>query len=81
MPSDSRRGGAAPRGVTILTNPEDSVLAVVVPAVLRTEAELETPEEAAAAALAAEAEPAPEPAEEGAEEPAPPAAEDGGGEG
>jgi large subunit ribosomal protein L25 len=71
----------APRGVTILTNPEDSVLAVVVPAVLRTEAELETPEEAAAAALAAEAEPAPEPAEEGAEEPAPPAAEEGGGEG
>jgi large subunit ribosomal protein L25 len=71
----------APRGVTILTNPEDSVLAVVVPAVLRTEAELETPEEAAAAALAAEAEPAPEPAEEGAQEPAPPAAEEGGGEG
>jgi large subunit ribosomal protein L25 len=71
----------APRGVTILTNPEDSVLAVVVPAVLRTEAELETPEEAAAAALAAEAEPAPEPAEEGAEEPAAPAAEEGGGEG
>lgn len=71
----------APRGVTILTNPDDSVLAVVVPAVLRTEAELETPEEAAAAALAAEAEPAPEPAEEGAEEAAPPAAEEGGGEG
>jgi large subunit ribosomal protein L25 len=41
-----------PRGVTILSNPEDSVLAVVVPAVLRTEAELETPEEAAAAAAA-----------------------------
>ena len=71
----------APRGVTILTNPEDSVLAVVVPAVLRTEAELETPEEAAAAALAAEAEPAPEPDEEGAQEPAPPAAAEGGGEG
>lgn len=71
----------APRGVTILTNPDDSVLAVVVPAVLRTEAELETPEEAAAAALAAEAEPAPEPAEEGAQEPAPPPAEEGGGEG
>jgi large subunit ribosomal protein L25 len=71
----------APRGVTILTNSDDSVLAVVVPAVLRTEAELETPEEAAAAALAAEAEPAPEPAEEGAEEPAPPASEEGGGEG
>lgn len=72
----------APRGVTILTNSDDSVLAVVVPAVLRTEAELETPEEAAAAALAAEAEPAPEPAEEGAaEEPRPPASEEGGGEG
>jgi large subunit ribosomal protein L25 len=71
----------APRGVTILTNLEDSVLAVVVPAVLRTEAELETPEEAAAAALAAEAEPAPEPAEEGEQEPAQPAAEEGGGEG
>ena len=71
----------APRGVTILTNTEDSVLAVVVPAVLRTEAELETPEEAAAAALAAEAEPVPEPTEEGAQEPAPPAAEEGGGEG
>ena len=71
----------APRGVTILTNPEDSVLAVVVPAVLRTEAELETPEEAAAAALAVEAEPAPEPVEEGAQEPAQPAAEEGGGEG
>jgi large subunit ribosomal protein L25 len=71
----------APRGVTILTNPDDSVLAVVVPAVLRTEAELETPEEAAAAALAAEAEPAPEPVAEGEEEPAPAAAEEGGGEG
>lgn len=76
----------APRGVTILTNPDESVLAVVVPAVLRTEAELETPEEAAAAAAAAaaapEAEPSAEPAEEGAPEPAqPPPAEEAGGEG
>jgi large subunit ribosomal protein L25 len=39
-----------PKGVTILTNPEDSVLAVVVPAVLKTEAELLTPEEEALAA-------------------------------
>jgi large subunit ribosomal protein L25 len=42
----------APDGVTILSNAEDSMLAVVVPAVLRTEAELETPEEVAAAAAA-----------------------------
>ena len=30
----------APKGVTILTNPEETVLAVIVPAVLRTEADL-----------------------------------------
>ena len=72
-----------PAGVTILTDPAESVLAVVVPAVLKTEAELETPEEAAAAALAAAEAAEAEPAEE--EEVAPaeeaPAVEEGGGEG
>ena len=73
---------APPEGVTILTNEDESVLAVVVPAVLRTEAELETPEEAAAAAVAAAQAPeAAPPAEEPAtEEPSAPV-EDGGGEG
>jgi large subunit ribosomal protein L25 len=66
-----------PPGVTILTNPEESVLAVVVPALLRTEAELETPEEAAAAASAEAA--APSAAAEEAPEPA--AAEQAGSEG
>jgi hypothetical protein len=70
----------APRGVTILTNPEEAVLAVIIPAVLRTEADLTiageepavvepTEEEEEAAATEGE-----EPAE-GAE---PPAAEEGG---
>jgi large subunit ribosomal protein L25 len=73
---------AAPRGVTVLTNEEESVLAVVVPAVLRTEAELETPEEAAASALGAEAAAAAPPAEEeGAPSEAQPASDEGGGEG
>jgi hypothetical protein len=31
---------AAPKGVAILTNPEETVLAVIVPAVLKTEADL-----------------------------------------
>jgi len=35
----------APEGVTILTNPEDSVLSVITPAALRTEAELTLPGE------------------------------------
>jgi large subunit ribosomal protein L25 len=71
-------------GVTILSNPEDSVLAVVVPAVLRTEAELETPEEAAAAAAApaapAEAEAAPPAEGEAPADESAPSGE-GGGEG
>jgi large subunit ribosomal protein L25 len=74
----------APDGVTILSNPEDSVLAVVVPAVLRTEAELETPEEAAAAAAApaapAEAEAAPPAEGEAPADESAPSGE-GGGEG
>jgi large subunit ribosomal protein L25 len=71
-----------PEGVTILTSEDESVLAVVVPAVLRTEAELETPEEAAAAAVAASQAPEVAPAAEqpAAEEPSAPA-EEGGGEG
>jgi large subunit ribosomal protein L25 len=71
-----------PEGVTILTSEDESVLAVVVPAVLRTEAELETPEEAAAAAVVAAQAPEVAPAAEqpAAEEPSAPA-EEGGGEG
>jgi large subunit ribosomal protein L25 len=72
----------APPGVTVLTNEDESVLAVVVPAVLRTEAELETPEEAAASALAAaEAAEAAPPAEEEAPTEAEPPSDGGGGEG
>jgi large subunit ribosomal protein L25 len=37
----------APKGVTILTSPEDTVLAVITPAALRTEAELTLPGEEA----------------------------------
>jgi large subunit ribosomal protein L25 len=36
---------AAPKGVTILTNPEDAVLSVVTPAALRVEADLSVPGE------------------------------------
>ena len=53
----------APKGVTILTNPEETVLAVIVPAVLRTEADLTIAGEEAPAPE----EPAEEPAGEGAE--------------
>jgi large subunit ribosomal protein L25 len=35
----------APQGVTILTNPEDAVLSIITPAVLRTEADLSVPGE------------------------------------
>lgn len=66
-----------PKGVTILTNPEDAVLSVITPAALRTEAELllpgeEAPEvpvepEEGEAAAAAEGEAAPAAAEEGGE--------------
>jgi large subunit ribosomal protein L25 len=70
---------AAPRGVTILTNPEETVLAVIVPAVLRTEADLTI---AGEEAPAAPEEPTEAPAAEGAEAPpegeAAPAAEEGG---
>jgi large subunit ribosomal protein L25 len=69
-----------PTGVTILTDPEELVLAVVIPAVLKTEAELgegEVPEgevpEGAEVAEGAEGEAVAEPGAEGA----PPAAEEG----
>jgi large subunit ribosomal protein L25 len=68
----------APAGVTILTSPEETVLAVIVPAVLRTEADLTIAgEEAAPAPEAAEAPAAeaPEAAPEG--EPVAPAEEGG----
>ena len=55
----------APKGVQILTNPEDSVLAVIVPAVLRTEADLTIAGEEPAAAPEEAAE-APAEGEEGA---------------
>jgi large subunit ribosomal protein L25 len=64
----------APKGVTILTNPEDAVLSVIQPAALRVEAELGLPGEEAPEAPPAEEAP------EGAAEPEqqPPAAEEGG---
>jgi large subunit ribosomal protein L25 len=68
----------APKGVTILTNPEETVLAVIVPAVLRTEADLTIAGEEAPAAPE-EAEEAPAEGEEApAEGEAAPAAEEGG---
>ena len=74
----------APEGVTILTNPEDAVLSIITPAVLRTEADLSVPGEEGVEVPAAEGEEgveAPAAAEEGeapaAEAPAP---EEGGGE-
>jgi large subunit ribosomal protein L25 len=66
----------APKGVQILSNPEDAVLSVITPAALRVEADLSVPgEEAAPVAEAPEAE---EEAAEAGEEEAPPAAEEGG---
>jgi large subunit ribosomal protein L25 len=59
---DSLKAGdlEPPKGVTILTDPDETVLAVVTPAVLKTEAELGVPGEELA-----EGEVAPEAAEEG----------------
>ena len=66
----------APKGVQILSNPEDAVLSVITPAALRVEADLSVPgEEAAPVPEAPEAE---EEAAEAGEEEAPHAAEDGG---
>ncbi len=65
-----------PPGVTILSNPEDSVLAVITPAALRTEADLTVAgEEPAAVAEVAEAAPA---EGDAAADEAPAAAEEGG---
>jgi large subunit ribosomal protein L25 len=69
----------APKGVTILNGPDETVLAVITPAALKTEAELTLPGEEAAAPVEV-----PEEGEEGAEEPGAeaasgePAAEEGG---
>jgi large subunit ribosomal protein L25 len=66
-----------PKGVTVLTNPDDAVLSVITPAALRVEAELLLPGEEAPPEEEVE-----EPAEEAAEgEEEAPAAEEGGGEG
>jgi large subunit ribosomal protein L25 len=72
----------APEGVTILTTPEDAVLSIITPAVLRTEADLSVPGEEGVEVPAAEGEegveaPAVAEGEEAAEAPAP---EEGGGE-
>jgi large subunit ribosomal protein L25 len=75
---------AAPTGATILTNPEDAVLSIITPAVLRVEADLSVPGEEGVEAEAAleeeeevaEGEGAEAPAE--GEEAAAPAAEEGG---
>jgi large subunit ribosomal protein L25 len=68
----------APAGVTILTSPEETVLAVIVPAVLRTEADLTIAGEEAAPAPEAGEAPAAETPEEAPEgEPAAPAEEGG----
>jgi large subunit ribosomal protein L25 len=64
-----------PKGVTVLTNPDDAVLSVITPAALRVEAELLLPGEEAPPEEEVEA-----PAEEAEGEEAP-AAEEGGGEG
>jgi large subunit ribosomal protein L25 len=74
----------APTGATILTNPEDAVLSIITPAVLRVEADLSVPGEEGVEAEAAleeeeevaEGEGAEAPAE--GEEAAAPAAEEGG---
>jgi large subunit ribosomal protein L25 len=67
----------APRGVTILTNPEEAVLAVITPAVLRTEADLTIAGEEPAVVEPVEEE-VPAEGEEPAEGAEPPAAEEGG---
>jgi large subunit ribosomal protein L25 len=68
----------SPKGVTVLSNPDDAVLSVITPAALRVEAELLLPGEEAPPEEEVE-----EPAEgeEGAEGEEAPAAEEGGGEG
>ena len=68
----------APKGVTILTNPEETVLAVIVPAVLRTEADLTIAGEEAPAAPEEAAEAPAEGEEAATEGEAAPAAEEGG---
>jgi large subunit ribosomal protein L25 len=74
------RDVVVPSGVTILTNPDDAVLSVITPAILRVEAELGLPgeelPEGVEAPEAAEGEAAPAP--EAAEGEAAPAAEEGG---
>lgn len=66
-----------PAGVTILTNPEEAVLAVITPAILRTEADLTIAGEEPAVVEPTEEEEAAE-GEEPAEGAEPPAAEEGG---
>jgi large subunit ribosomal protein L25 len=68
----------APKGVTILTSPEETVLAVIVPAVLRTEADLTIAGEEAPAAPEEAAEAPAEGEEAPAEGEVAPAAEEGG---
>lgn len=66
----------APKGVAILTNPDDAVLSIITPAALRIEADLSVPgEEGVEAAPEEEAAEAPAPEGEVAEAPAP---EEGG---
>jgi large subunit ribosomal protein L25 len=73
----------APTGATILTNPEDAVLSIITPAVLRVEADLSVPGEEGVEAEAALEEEEEVAEGEGAEAPAEgeeaaPAAEEGG---
>lgn len=68
----------APKGVTILTNPEETVLAVIVPAVLRTEADLTIAGEEAPVTEEVAEEPAGEAAEGAPEGEAAAPAEEGG---
>jgi len=69
----------APSGVTILTSPEDAVLSIITPALLRTEADLSVPGEEGVEVPAAEGEEgAAAPAAEGEEAAEVPAAEEGG---
>jgi large subunit ribosomal protein L25 len=75
------RDVVAPKGATILTNPEDAVLSIITPAALRVEADLTVPgEEAAEVPAAAEEEAAAEGEVPAEGEGAAPAAEGEGGE-
>lgn len=67
-----------PAGVTILTNPEEAVLAVITPAILRTEADLTIAGEEPAVVEPTEEEEEAAEGEEPAEGAEPPAAEEGG---